>query len=163
MPVGENRRQLGHAAYHWAVHISPKDHSGRDCYVYDITNGPLQNVAYQIDRSPKKTWRFREKDVNPDDSQYMVGMIMIGNVPAEVVRNDIVTNLGPSFIFVLDKNDQQILSPGSELPLKDCRRVASRRLSISTGSWTMRWLSLITVKTKGDVRFQVWTIDSKPS
>lgn len=104
LSVGESRRRLGHDAYHWEITVAPKDHSGNDCYVYGVTNGPLRKgKVHIIDGNRGRSWRFREEHVNPDASSLLVGMVMIGKVPSQVTRDDIMKNLGPPTIQVPDK------------------------------------------------------------
>lgn len=104
LSVGLSRRRLEHAAYHWEIIITPKDHSGSDCYAYSVTNGPIQKgKGHIIDGNRERIWQFREEQINPDISSLLVGMIMIGKVPSQVTRDDIKKNISPPTIQVPDK------------------------------------------------------------
>lgn len=53
LSVGENRQQLGYAAYHWGILISPKKSKGPDCYSYDVTNWARLDPITMIDHNPE--------------------------------------------------------------------------------------------------------------
>jgi hypothetical protein len=104
LSVGECRRRLGHAAYHWEIIVAPKEHSGSDCYTYGVTNRPIQEgKVHTTEGICGRLWRFREEQVNPDASRLLVGMIMIGKIPSQVTREDIKNTVGPPAIRLPDK------------------------------------------------------------
>lgn len=92
--IGENRQRFGSAAYHWGVLISPKKSVTRDCYAYDVSDGPHPDPMTGVDHNPNRDWVFRAKpNVNPMLSGHLLGRIMIGKVPRSVTHAEIQTCL----------------------------------------------------------------------
>ncbi|CAG8151161.1 unnamed protein product [Penicillium salamii] len=90
LSIGENRQRLGHAAYHWGILVSPKISKGPDCYVFDVSDGPLLDSVNRVNRNPEGNWRFRgNANIDPKEYGNLLGKVMIGKVPNEVTYAEI--------------------------------------------------------------------------
>ncbi|OBT73508.1 hypothetical protein VF21_07235 [Pseudogymnoascus sp. 05NY08] len=90
LSLGESRQQLGYAAYHWGILISPKVHKEPDCYTFDVSDAARPDPETRVDINPNHEWIFRS---NPAVSGSLLGLIMIGKVPNGVEISEIRTRL----------------------------------------------------------------------
>ena len=82
LSIGEHRRRLGYAAFHWGIIVEPKVSCRRDSYAFDVTNGVNVDPSTMTDLNPNQVWYRRSKlDVDPRNSTHLLGKIMIGKVP----------------------------------------------------------------------------------
>ncbi|PYI11850.1 hypothetical protein BO78DRAFT_444102 [Aspergillus sclerotiicarbonarius CBS 121057] len=85
LSLGANRMQLGHAAYHWGILVTPKVSQGRDCYSFNVSNGVDLDPVARANRNPNFDWVLRARtDANPLLSSHLLGRIMIGKVSHDV-------------------------------------------------------------------------------
>jgi uncharacterized protein DUF6914 len=85
LSVGQNRQRLGTSAYHWAILIRPKCPRGSDTHALDIADGETT-----ADLNSDGDWYFRSNEhVNPGNDMHMLGAIMVGKVPHEVLNMQI--------------------------------------------------------------------------
>ncbi|KAH8425148.1 uncharacterized protein LDX57_002897 [Aspergillus melleus] len=94
LSLGANRTQLGYAAFHWGILISPKVSTGADCHAYDVTDSIILDSNSRTNLNSQNDWRFRH---NPNDdlerNAGILGMVMIGKVPNDVSYDEIETHL----------------------------------------------------------------------
>lgn len=90
--LGEHRQRLGPAAYHWGLLI--KDPAGGSCYTYDATDAIDLDPITGEDRNPERNWFLRMKEiVDVFQISRLLGIMMIGKVPAEVTDGEIRVHL----------------------------------------------------------------------
>ncbi|KFY38026.1 hypothetical protein V494_04541 [Pseudogymnoascus sp. VKM F-4513 (FW-928)] len=90
LSLGENRQQLGYAAYHWGILISPKAYKEQNCYTFDVSDAARPDPETRVDHNPNHEWVFRS---NPTVSGSVVCLIMIGKLPNGVEISEIRTCL----------------------------------------------------------------------
>ncbi|KFY12366.1 hypothetical protein V492_03923 [Pseudogymnoascus sp. VKM F-4246] len=90
LSLGENRQQLGYAAYHWGILISPKVYKEQNCYTFDVSDAARPDPETRVDHNPNHEWVFRS---NPTVSGSVVCLIMIGKLPNGVEISEIRTCL----------------------------------------------------------------------
>lgn len=90
LSLGENRQQLGYAAYHWGILIAPKVDKKQDCYAFDVSDAAIPDPETRVDHNPNHEWVFRS---NPIVSGSLLGLIMIGKISNGVEMSEIRTHL----------------------------------------------------------------------
>ncbi|MCJ1395421.1 hypothetical protein MMC18_008307 [Xylographa bjoerkii] len=87
LTVGQKGQQLGPAAFHWSIMVSPKIPCGRESQVFDVSDGPVSGppdangVRLIVDQNPQHHWNFRTSSaVDPLPEPSLVLHIMIGKL-----------------------------------------------------------------------------------
>ncbi|KAF9884443.1 hypothetical protein FE257_001774 [Aspergillus nanangensis] len=85
LSLAYNREQLGSAAYHWGILISPKRwYKGEECYYFDVTDSACP-VLNRVDQNPGHMWYFRANtDLDPTTDAQLLGKVMIGKISRNV-------------------------------------------------------------------------------
>lgn len=77
----EHRQRLGHAAYHWGILITPKTPTGKDCHLYDASDGMRPDPITGEDHNPTREWYFRANtNLDLDTVNRLLGRVMVGKV-----------------------------------------------------------------------------------
>ena len=77
----EHRQRLGHAAYHWGILITPKTPTGKDCHLYDASDGMRPDPITGEDHNPMREWYFRANtNLDLDTVNRLLGRVMVGKV-----------------------------------------------------------------------------------
>lgn len=92
--IGDNRRRLGYAAFHWGIIMQPKVLCGPCSYAFDVSNGVRLDPNTMTDLNPNRAWYFRSRpNVNPNNSTHLLGGIMIGQVPDDTGYSELEARL----------------------------------------------------------------------
>lgn len=84
LSLGENRKRLGSASYHWAILVAPKGAQKAKtavCEAYEVTNSAMPDSIRRVDLNPQRNWSFLHRVVDAMKSSKILCMIMIGKVP----------------------------------------------------------------------------------
>lgn len=77
----EHRQRLGHAAYHWGILITPKQPTGKDCHLYDASDGIRADPITGEDHNPTREWYFRANtNLDLGTINRLLGRVMVGKV-----------------------------------------------------------------------------------
>ena len=80
----EHRQRLGHAAYHWGILITPKTPTGKDCHLYDASDGMRPDPITGEDHNPMREWYFRANtNLDLPTVNWLLGRVMVGKVEDE--------------------------------------------------------------------------------
>ncbi|KAK4153917.1 hypothetical protein C8A00DRAFT_14897, partial [Chaetomidium leptoderma] len=105
---GHMRGVFGYEAYHWGILVTPEVSQGRDCYSFDATDASeIDPVTFSL-RNPTMDWWFRGRDhVDPALSSKLLGRIVIGQVPDEVLNTELRDFFKQVPLPVRNKDPQQ--------------------------------------------------------
>ncbi|KAJ5787151.1 hypothetical protein N7457_002141 [Penicillium paradoxum] len=108
LSLGNERRRLGFAAYHWAILVS--DTATNRFHAFDVTDGSSPDPLVRRDLNPDFQWTYRVKsDVHPDSCESLLIRMAIGEVK---------DGLGPETIKILLQSVQ--LPIKGALPPQNC-------------------------------------------